>query len=101
MHEVVVHEDAGEDLIAAAVYYESRETGLGEEFLRELSRSFDRIREHPFSYSVIFDEYRRCLMTRFPYGVVYRIEEKRVLVFAVGHLRRRPGYWRERVFRSS
>ena len=69
---------------------------LGGEFLEELSLSFQRITEHPFSYSLYFDEYRRYLLNRFPYGVVYRVEGTRVLVFAVTHLRRRPGYWRDR-----
>jgi toxin ParE1/3/4 len=96
MYEIVVHESADEELIAAAVFYESREIGLGEEFLQELSQNFDRIRAHPFSYSIRFDEYRRFLMSRFPYAVVYRIEDQIVLVYAVAHLRRRPGYWRNR-----
>ena len=96
MYEIVVHEIAEEDLIAAAVFYESRETDLGNEFLEELSQSFQRITESPFSYSIHFDEYRRYLMGRFPYGVVYRIEGQQILVFAVAHLRRRPGYWRVR-----
>jgi hypothetical protein len=59
MFEIVVHESAEEELIAAAVFYESRETDLGEEFLQELSRGFQRITEHPFSYGIHFDEYRR------------------------------------------
>jgi plasmid stabilization system protein ParE len=96
MYEIVVHESADEELIAAAVFYESRETDLGQEFLQELSQGFRRIREHPFSYSIHFDEYRRYLMDRFPYSVVYRIENQLLLVFAVAHLRRRPGYWRDR-----
>ena len=29
-------------------------------------------------------------MTRFPYGVVYRVEAEKILVFAVAHGRRRP-----------
>lgn len=97
MHEIVIHESADEELQAAALFYEMRETDLGQEFLRELALSFYRIRENPFTYSTIFDDYRRSLMSRFPYGVVYRIEGEKVLVFAVAHLRRRPGYWRDRV----
>jgi hypothetical protein len=65
MYEIVVHESADEELIAAAVFYESSETDLGQEFLQELSRGFHRIREHPFSYGIHFDEYRRYLMDRF------------------------------------
>lgn len=97
MYEIVVHESAEEDLNAAAVFYESRETDLGKEFLEELSQGFHRITENPFSHSIHFDEYRRYLMGRFPYGVVYRIEGQQILVFAVAHLRRRPGYWIDRV----
>ena len=85
MYEIVVHQSAEEELSVAAVFYESRETGLGEEFLEELSQSFHRIKEHPFSYSIHFDEYRRYLMGRFPYAVVYGIEGQLVLVFAVAH----------------
>lgn len=97
MYEIVIHENADEDLVAAAVFYESRETDLGQEFLEELSHCFRRIAENPFSYSLHFDDYRRYLMGRFPYGVVYRIEGQKVLVVAVAHLRRRPGYWKDRV----
>lgn len=83
-------------LNAAALYYESREPGLGEEFLKELTHNLYCIRERPFSYPTDFDEYHRWLMTRFPYGVAYRVEGEKILVFAVAHLRRRPGYWRGR-----
>jgi plasmid stabilization system protein ParE len=96
MHEIVVHESAEDELNAAALFYELRELDLGKEFLEELSQSCSRIAEQPLSYSIYFDEYRRYLMGRFPYGVVYRIQGQQVLVFAVAHVRRRPGYWRDR-----
>jgi plasmid stabilization system protein ParE len=96
MYELVVHENADEELSAAAVFYEARETDLGKKFLEELSQVFQRIAEHPLSWSILFDDYRRCLMDRFPYGVVYRIEGQRILVFAIAHVRRRPGYWKDR-----
>lgn len=69
---------------------------LGEEFLLELSESFQRIRKNPFSYKIHFDDFRRHLMERFPYAVFYRVEHQLVTVFAVAHLRRRPGYWEDR-----
>jgi hypothetical protein len=42
MYEIVVHETAEEELNAAAVFYESRESDLGNEFLEELSQGFSR-----------------------------------------------------------
>jgi hypothetical protein len=53
MYEIVAHESAEEELNAAAVFYELRETDLGTEFLEELSQSLHRITEHPFSYRTL------------------------------------------------
>jgi hypothetical protein len=39
---------------------------------------------------------RRLLAPGSPYGILYRVEEERVVDVAVAHLRRRPGYWRDR-----
>ncbi len=97
MYEIVVNDDADEELVAAAVFYELREPGLGEEFLHEFSRSLTKIQARPLSSGIFFDHYRRYLMPRFPYGVVYRIDGEQILILAVAHLSRRPGYWRDRV----
>lgn len=96
MHEIVVHEEADEELKAAAVFYESREEGLGNQFLNEVASGFDKIQSFPFSRAVLFDEIRSCLLRRFPYTVVYRVELNRIFVLAVAHLHRRPLYWRNR-----
>jgi hypothetical protein len=39
---------------------------------------------------------RRYLLRRFPFSVVYRVEPQRVLIVAVAHAHRRPGYWKSR-----
>lgn len=36
-------------------------------------------------------------MTRFPYLIIYAVLPKELLVLAVGHQHRRPGYWRDRL----
>jgi len=40
---------------------------------------------------------RRYLLRRFPFSVVYRIEPTRIVIVAMAHFRRRPGYWRSRL----
>jgi hypothetical protein len=39
---------------------------------------------------------RRALVARFPYQVVYRIRPGEIVIVAVAHLKRRPGYWKNR-----
>lgn len=96
MSEIVVHEGADEELRAATIFYDSRESGLGAQFLDEFSLALEKILKRPLSHSVFFDQYRRYLMFRFPYSVVYRTEGERIVILAVAHLRRRPGYWSDR-----
>lgn len=43
MHEIVVHEDADSELNNAAAFYQSRQEGLGDQFLGEVASSFRRI----------------------------------------------------------
>ena len=42
-------------------------------------------------------EIRRCLIARFPYGLIYGIDGDTIVVVAVAHLHRRPRYWIDRI----
>ncbi len=41
--------------------------------------------------------HRECPVKRFPFRIVYRLLHERVLVVAIAHAKRRPGYWSDRV----
>jgi plasmid stabilization system protein ParE len=88
---------AEEEMRAAAAYYEAQVPGLGQEFLREVQRAIERIAEHPRSGTLVHGEVRRCLVGRFPFGILYRLDPEETVVLAVMHLRRRPGYWQDRL----
>ncbi|HEX8434878.1 type II toxin-antitoxin system RelE/ParE family toxin [Archangium sp.] len=92
---------AREELRAAVSWYEERSPGLGQELLAAARECFRLIREQPGVGSPVPGVAesvgaRRVALKRFPYTVVYVElgEELRVLAFA--HMRRRPGYWRNR-----
>jgi hypothetical protein len=38
---------------------------------------------------------RRCLIAKFPYGVIYHYspEQDEIVIVAIAHLHRRPDYW--------
>ena len=52
-----------------------------------------RIVEYPQAWSVYRGDVRKCLLHRFPYSLLYSIEEDHILVIAVAHQHRRPYYW--------
>jgi hypothetical protein len=47
--------------------------------------------------AVMEEDVRRCLVNRFPYGVLYSIESTEIFILAVMHLRRDPDYWKKRL----
>jgi len=88
---------AEEEMREAAAYYERQTPGLGHEFLAEVQRTVNRIVENPRVGHVVRRNIRRRLMPRFPFGILYRIDPHEIVIIAVMHLRRRPGYWADRV----
>lgn len=69
---------------------------ISESFVEELDRAIRLIRSTPLRWPKFRSGTRRFLMRRFPFSVVYRLEPDAVIVIAVAHARRRPGYWRKR-----
>jgi hypothetical protein len=88
------------ELDEAVAYYNGQQFGLGEEFAIEVSRAGDRILAHPHAWQQLEDGARRCRLNRFPYGLVYVVEDELILVLAVMFLRRDPTYWRDRLKKS-
>ena len=88
---------AEEEMTEAALFYESHSPGLGLEFLRDVQRIIDMVRQHPQIGESLGRGLRRALARRFPFMLIYSEEPEAVLVVAVAHQTRRPGYWRVRV----
>jgi plasmid stabilization system protein ParE len=87
---------AEQELADAVIWYDQQASGLGRDFLDELDRAIRRVAAFPLSFPEIEPELRRCLLTRFPYGVIYGLEQDTILVVAVAHLHRQPRYWADR-----
>ncbi len=88
---------AEQELDEAVEYYNGERPGLGRDFLLEFLNSLERIKTYPETWHSFSTGTRRCQMRRFPYGIVYQITEKEILVLAVAHLHRRPEYWKTRL----
>jgi len=96
MKPVVIHPEAEREMLAAALFYNERCAGLGSLFLDEVERGFRRIAERPEAWTIISSPDRRCLLSEFPFGIIYRNQPERIYVLAIMHLRREPGYWKQR-----
>lgn len=89
--------EASRELEASTRWYEERASGLGSELLREVDRAIDAIRRAPERWPVCPHDARAkwFVLSRFPFALVYLARsEAEVVVVAVAHTKRRPGYWR-------
>jgi hypothetical protein len=85
------------ELDEAVIFYNSEQPGLGADFIVEFVNTLDRIKAYPKAWNPFTQNTRRCQLRRFPYGIVYQIFETEILVVAISHLHREPGYWQERL----
>lgn len=90
------HPAALQELIDTVRYYETHLPGLGTDFKNEVDRSLGLLNENPDIGGVVEAPYRRLLLDRFPFAVIYRAGESTLRILAVAHQRRRPGYWKGR-----
>ncbi len=91
------HPHADSELVDAAFYYEQLNPGLGFDFLEEVDAAVQRILDFPDAWTPLSKRARRCIINRFPYGVIYQIKTDVILIVAVGHLHREPNYWKKRL----
>ncbi len=91
------HPEAESEFVEAIAYYEECEAGLGFDFSREVYVSIQEALEYPAMWPILDAPIRRCLVHRFPFGVLYSVEAEGVFILAVMHLHREPDYWKQRL----
>ena len=88
---------AQQELDEAVEYYNAESSGLGERFLLEALNVFERIKQFPQAWHPYTENTRRCQTRRFPYGIIYQVLESEILIVAIAHMHRQPGYWQDRI----
>ena len=91
------HPEARVEYREAAKFYESRRPGLGGAFTREIELLIGKILQAPDRWRFVEEDVRRCVARIFPYAILYTVEPDFVLILAVAHCSREPGYWRQRL----
>ena len=85
------------DAREAGSYYNKQAAGLGREFRQEIRKAISRICKDPMAWPQLAEKFRWCLVNRFPYKIIYRIEQSEIVIVAVMHPKRHPERWRSNV----
>ncbi|MFO1428936.1 MAG: type II toxin-antitoxin system RelE/ParE family toxin [Candidatus Competibacteraceae bacterium] len=95
------HPEALTEYEEAARYYADCQDGLELRFIAAVEHAIQQILAAPDRWRILEEDIRHCLTRVFPYAVLYTIEVDYVLIIAVMHCHREPGYWRHRIPRQS
>jgi toxin ParE1/3/4 len=91
------HPDALAEYEEAARHYAASQAGLELRFISAVEHAIHLILDAPDKWGIFEEDIRRCLTCIFPYAILYTVEPDHVLIVAVMHSHREPGYWRKRL----
>jgi len=93
---IVFHPDIEHEVKASYEWYQNQAAGLGDDFIEELEIAFDAIIELPETWPKFQKGFRRFLLRKFPFSVIYRFTQDTIFIVAVMHNSRNPDYWGKR-----
>ncbi len=94
---VIFLEEAEQEFLEAALYYENQAKGLGERLMTDVYQAIEDIISFPENAQKLTKDVRRKLLKRYPFGVLYRIDKEVIVIVAVMNLKRKPFYWLNRI----
>ncbi len=93
---IEIHPEASEELEQAVRWYQVRSIRAARRFVLAVDDAIHKIRETPNRFFQIDRRHRACNLSKFPFQIVFRDDDQKIVVIAVAHAKRRPSYWRHR-----
>lgn len=90
---VIVSKIAQAEFQDARQYYEIEQSGLGRRFEKEVKAALLRIKKIPEAWPVEKGEIQKYLLHKFPFKILFSIQNDHILVLAFAHQHREPQYW--------
>ena len=99
-HTVKLTENAKEDILHQAKYYEEQQENLGKDFLEKVEHTLQRIEENPEQFPKIYRKVRSAIVNKFPHKVLFVVEKIDAIVIAVFHQKKNPKSLKERITKT-
>lgn len=88
------------EFLQAVQFYEERSTGLGKTFRHAVEKTIELIRQFPNAAPLVRgDVHKRAVQKKFPYSLVYSVEDDAIYIISIMHQKRRPSYWYSRILK--
>jgi plasmid stabilization system protein ParE len=91
------HPEAEEDYLTALSWYRERSLLAASNFEAVFSEAIHNISNAPLRWPLYIADFRKYTLRQFPFSVLYKDLPSQIVIYAVAHGHRRPGYWKHRV----
>ena len=91
-----LHPGAEDEYLAALGWYQDRSPIAAQEFQTAVRQAGESIRKAPQRWPFYFGRFQKYTLRQFPFSIVYQEMLSEVVIFAIAHASRKPGYWRNR-----
>jgi plasmid stabilization system protein ParE len=95
---VKFHPHARAELRAARNWYHERSPLSAFAFAQTVQNAIARIKDTPHTFPLADHGTRKFVLQRFPFNIFYQTRENEIIIVAVAHQKRRPGYWFSRAW---
>ena len=86
------HPQAEQEYLTALGWYRERSLIAAINFESAFEQAVGKIREGPHRWPLYFKDFRKYTLRQFSFSIVYQDFSSEIVVFAVAHGRRQPGY---------
>jgi plasmid stabilization system protein ParE len=69
---------------------------LGLDFIDEVDKSIDLIQKSPKQWPIVEENFRKYILQKFPFIIYYIDDLEEIIILAIVHQSRKPGYWKNR-----
>lgn len=87
---------ARQEFLTEVAYYDQAQAGLGQRFAIAVEAAASRALAFPHAGALTASGARKVTVKGFPYSVIYQPEPSGIVILAVAHHARKPGYWKLR-----
>jgi len=94
---IKITELAAQEFEDAIGWYNMQSSGLGRRFKKEVLKQIKKIKVNPTWFLFEEEPIYKVFIPKFPYKLLYTIEEGAIIVWAISHLHRKPWYWQSRI----
>lgn len=93
----IVLTPAKQELINAIDFYNEKNPHSGYKLLIDFEKTVERIIQNPEAWHPLTKNTRRCLLSKYPYGIIYQIREHIIYIVVFMNMKRKPDYWKKMI----